>query len=340
MRKRLLAVSVFLVMIFTTLFGNVVVVSASSNNVMDGYAANIIGSYLHANGYWGEDCYLSQACPIYDILDEDISHYLYFVLKEGQVVGRLAVFENAGQYTTSYIHGAIDGFNPNNPFQLYLDGNSMFLRQNFVDIQISGEAQNENYMGEIPVLAQVLYENNEIEINQIVNRMTYYYLSVSRVSNSSVNGAGLCWAACIAARVNYHQGTSLTARNVYDACNATATGRPSGTPSGIPEWIQYGYSIYGINTTYVTSGRNFGQICNLLSNDTPIHCTFTNGTQVHGVLLIGVYQEGSSNIYMYRDPNESGVVSINVSNEALNDSTLVTYTNTVYSFDDWCRSFY
>lgn len=340
MKKRVLAFYVSLIMVLTTLLGNVAVVYASSNNEMDEYAASVVGSFLHANGYWGEDCYLSQSYPVYDVLDEDISHHLYFVLEEGQVVGRLAVFENEGQYNTGYIHGAIEGFDPNDPFQLYLSGNSLFLRQNLVDIQISGEGQYDNFVGEIPVLAQVICENNDIQINQVVNRMTYYYLPVSRVPNSTVNKIGICWAACIAARVNYHQGKNLTARNVYDACNATAIGRPSGTPSGVPEWIQYGYSKYGINTTCAEAGKNFGQVCDLLSSDKPIYCSFTDGTNFHAVLLIGVYQEGSSNIYMFRDPNESNLVSINVSNDALTDATLVTYTNSSLSLNNWRRSIY
>lgn len=79
---------------------------------------------------------------------------------------------------------------------------------------------------------------------------------------------------------------------------------------------------------------------NLLNNNKPISCAFSRDGGAHEVLLIGVYIYGSSNIYMFRDPNESDVVSINVSSEALTDYSKVTYSNSSYTYSSWYRSVY
>lgn len=341
MKKRLWALTLALVMVLTTIVASTRIATAAANDSMDAYAAEVVGSYLHANGIWDNESFLSQAYPIYHVSEECISHYMYFVLKEDGVVGRLAVYSNAGEYVSSYIHGSIEGLDTDSPFQLFLAEESLFLRQNQIDIFVSGEEQNVTVENEIPFSSQALQENVRIISSQVSGRMTNYYLSVPFVANDSANGVGICWAACIASRVNYHQGTTLSARNVYDKCSAYLTGRPSGTPEGYPVWVQYGYNLYGISTDYVASGKNFAQICDLLNNDKPIYCWFDRGVASHAVLLIGVYQEGTTNIYMFRDSNESdGVVSINVSADALNDSSLVTYTNSSYSYSQWIGSIY
>lgn len=341
MKKRLFALTLTFVMLIITLGWNTTLVTATTNDSMDAYAAEVIGSYLHANANWDNENSLSQAYPIYDVEEDSISHYMYFILNEHRVVGRLAVFSNDGEYVSSYIHGPVEGLDAESSFQLFKAADSLYLRQKEIDIYIAGKEQNVTVEDEIPVLSQTLRENADIISSQVSSRMTYYNLSVPFVANDSVNGTGICWAACIASRVNYHKGTSYTARNVYDKCNATGTGRPSGTPEGTQTWIQYGYGLYNISTTYVGSGRTFAQICNLLNSDKPIYCSFSRGTASHAVLLVGVYQDGSSNIYMFRDPNESGgVVSINVSSDALYDSSLVTYTNSYHSYSTWTRSIY
>ncbi len=298
MKKRLWALTLALVMVVTTIVGNTTIATAAAKDSMDAYAAEVVGSYLHANGIWDNESFLSQAYPIYNVSEECISRYMYFVLNEEGVVGRLAVYSNDGEYVSSYIHGSIEGLDMDSPFQLFLAEESLFLRQNEIDIFVSGEEQSVIVENEIPVLSQTLQEDAEIISSQVSGRMTNYYLSVPFVANDSVNGVGICWAACIASRVNYHQGTTLSARNVYDKCSAYLTGRPSGTPAGNEIWIQYGYNLYGISTDYVASGKNFAQICDLLNNDKPIYCSFSRGTASHAVLLIGVYQEGTTNIYI------------------------------------------
>lgn len=342
MRKRLRALILTLVMAITLILGNTTRAMASTNDSMDAYAAEEVVSFLHANGVWENGNFLSQAYPIYHVSEECISHYMYFVLNDNEVVGRLAVYGNVGEYVSSYVHGAIEGMDISSPFLLFMAEDSLFLRQGENDVYVSGEVHNVIVENEIPLSTQILQENIQITSSTVSGRMTHYYLAVPHVANDEVNGVGLCWAACIAARANYHEGAANhSAMSVYNHCNAYLTGRPSGTPVGNETWIQYGYSLYGISTECVMSGKNFAQICDLLNKNKPIHCGVSNSSVgSHGVLLIGVYQEGSTNVYMFRDPNESGVVSIHVSAAALDDPSLITYTNSDYSYDDWFRSIY
>lgn len=55
--------------------------------------------------------------------------------------------------------------------------------------------------------------------------------------------------------------------------------------------------------------------------------------------FVNVY--GSSNIYMFRDSNEpDGIISINVSEEALTDATKVVYSDSHNVYPDWAGGIY
>lgn len=325
-------------------FSDYATANASENHSMDQYATGIIAAYLRANEVAEGICYLSQAYAVYDTDIQSISHYVYFVQKDENIIGRLIVYWDENMYHSIYINGSISNIDKKTPFKLFQSSNSMFIRVNNTNFFISGEKENINFTEEIPVTAKCLQDNNII-IYPFKGRssMTHYYLDVPYVANRT--DKGWCWAACIAARVNYHQKTSYSAEDIFNACNAPGTQRPSGTPKGFSQWIQYGYSLYGINTTIVHSGRTFAQICDLLSRNIPIYCGVDNGVDGHAILLIGVHQEGTStNIYMFRDPNiSSGIVSINVNSDVLYDSSLFSYyTNmpnaTIYN--NWSESIY
>ena len=55
----------------------------------------------------------------------------------------------------------------------------------------------------------------------------------------------------------------------------------------------------------------------------------------------GIYVYGSSNIYMFRDSNESdGIISINVPKEALTDVTKVVYSDSHNVYPNWAGCIY
>lgn len=192
---------------------------------------------------------------------------------------------------------------------------------------------------------QKLCANAAITLFPQARSIVYYYVSVPFVENEQMYG-GLCWAACAASRINYKQGKSLNAPDLYNVLNNSASSsRPSGTPVGSQAWIQYAYSYYGISTVCANSGLTVYIVENLLRKDTPISCAmlrYENGERKnHEVLLRGIYQEGTTTIYMFMDPNFPEGVSVRVDDKYLTSPNDFVYTDiygTVYT--GWCRSIY
>lgn len=133
---------------------------------------------------------------------------------------------------------------------------------------------------------------NAIEINSVVTpRITVYNkkLSVNWVSNPIIDGKGICWASCVAAKVNYQNETQLTARDVYDSLNHEYDGKPVGNDL----WIERAYSLYDVSITMVDNSVSAGACLTQLISEKPIHIGILgvgeNGADAaHSVLIIGV----------------------------------------------------
>ncbi len=359
--KRIIAILLMFSLVFALKFN--VYAKSYAEDVMDYdeldvYAESSITGYLASNAMDAESVSISQRYPIYSIDYNEVISYMYFVFSEKETIGRLTVTYDDKTYHSSFTTASINNFVIGESYKLYVLGENLFVRRNDIDICIAGPQKDTSKFTSIKANSllskqqtiEVPVEYTELKMKEaiddseemIVQRSapTYYYLSCPYVANDIVDGVGLCWAACVASRVNYHDNSSLSAKDVYDACDDDGDSRPSGTPKGNTTWIKYAYSLYDINVTKVSSGKTFGQICYLLDADKPIYCSFERGVDSHGVLLVGVYQSGSTDIYMFRDPNETGIVSISVSSDALNDSTKVAYTNSYHTYSDRIRSIY
>jgi hypothetical protein len=174
---------------------------------------------------------------------------------------------------------------------------------------------------------------------------TYNYLYVTPVSNGydPYNGAGLCWAACVAAKSNYQIGTSLSAIRVLNDCiNNTTQGEIAayGRPSGSVHWIDRAFSFEGLSTTNMAGGLTISQITAQLASNKPIFMYLTNGQVSHTILAIGVYADGSTNVYYVMDPNQGSIVSINVSQSALSNPSNFSYITSTRTYSTWYWSFY
>lgn len=316
---------------------------------MNEYVESVVQGYSYANSLTVDS--ISNAIPVVDAETLEEDHYVFFTFDENVVKGFINVYGEES-FTSNFIKtdvGIVEG----DKINIFCKDNEVFFVKNEEIYHLGGEYNDfTGYLyPECDKIEVACYEVESSIFNLTRANPIYYYLQVPFVANDSVDDIGICWAACIASRVNYHNGTSYTAMQIYDACNNSEdSNRPTGTPEGSNNWILFGYSLYGINATSVSGGKNLGQIESLLANDKPIMCFISrvvvdaNGEEKaygHGVLLIGVYIYGSSNIYMFRDPNEpNGIVSINVSEEALTDATKVTYSNSYHTYPNWFRSVY
>lgn len=310
---------------------------ASDTTSMDSYVTSEIHGYLSANHLCAD--YLSRAIPVWDADDDTVRQYVYFVFDDEQTIGYMNVYDGT-KYQSGFVSADISIKNGESVQLLYKDG-ELFILNNEGARHLAGE-----YTDCTDVAFSASRQCTVASAIKIPDKIqarvnpTIYQLSLPYVANSSVDGVGICWAACIASRVNYEQGKSLTAKQVYNKCDNATSGRPGGTPQGNGTWIKFGYSLYGINVTCVNSGKNLGQITSLLDKNTPISCAFSRSGGAHEVLLTGVYIDASTNVYTFRDPNEKGTVSIKVSDAALTDYSKVTYTNSSYTYSSWYRSIY
>lgn len=312
-------------------------VDNSPNTSMDALVASEICSYLHSNNLYAD--YLSQAIPVWNADDDSIKQYIYFVFDKEQTIGYMSVYGNT-KYQLNFINSNVSVKNGESIQLLYKDEELLILSSEGAR-HLAGEYNdyiNADFSGDKQCVVERTIEIQEQQQTRI--NPTVYQLLLPYVANSTVDGVGICWAACIASRVNYEKGKSLTAKQVYNKCNNATSGRPSGTPEGTGTWIKFGYSLYGIDVTCVNSGKNLSQITSLLSQNTPISCAFSRSGGAHEVLLVGVYIDASTNVYTFRDPNETGTVSIKVSNAALTDSSKVTYSNSSHTYSSWYRSIY
>ena len=85
-----------------------------------------------------------------------------------------------------------------------------------------------------------------------LSRDYYVSLNVRHVNNATVNGAGLCWAACISAVSNYRMGTNYNAIGLYNELYELYNEVPCGTDL----WYYRGYAHCRMICT-CTSGMSF-----------------------------------------------------------------------------------
>jgi len=134
-----------------------------------------------------------------------------------------------------------------------------------------------------------------------------------------VDGAGLCWAACIAAVSNYRMSTSYDAMDIYDALDDLC----SGTPEGTNTWYKRGYTYCGMTCT-CTSGMSFTSLyTQLSSNHKPAIFGMYRSGAAHTIVC--KYFEGGNEYatYGFMDPNKTNTVYIQFSDPNLDPDNFV-----------------
>ena len=309
------------------------------DSVIDDYFDSVVYGYLESNEQIADS--RSEEIPVIDVEKGCVCSYIIVLYYQQCAIGYMNICIGDSIYS-NYVKYCVD-IAVGDDICFYSDDEGLFYSKDGKIINLGKTTKKRDVSAYPKTSSRVTVRacHSKSIVNDRANPI-YSYLDVPCVHNDDdPYGNGLCWAASIASRVNYQNSTSLTALGVYYACKySSVSGKPSGNPCGTDEWIKYGYKIYGINTSRVYGGKTASQIQNALSNNKPLTCYFitsmnSSNSTAHIVLLTGLYLYGSSQIYMFRDSNLYGVVSINVPSSALNNPRYFVYSASGKTYPVW-----
>lgn len=354
--KRIVSVITVFVLMFV-LFTNTVTASSldelSVYDEVNQYIDSVLKDYLELEGYSsGEIFYISNSFEV-NIFDDntiDSNREFFFIFKDNIVIGMITVGYFNNEYSSKYtrLNNEIieELFISKTPFAVGYSSDNLFIYYNdvFVPLCSSEEADIDSSTCDISI--QTILQNRNYRFVQ--SRSTVLFnkvLDVEYVSNdiNPYTGAGLCWAATLAMKVNGHRDNvnPLSAlvvlqllRNKYES--------EYGMPTGTPEWIMRGYGYFGIACTYVSDGLTASEVSNVINNDKPIDIGLkrNGGKAGHGVVIAGCTIYSNHAIYVISDCNiETGYQYQDVSYSAMSNPDSFIYYGQ-YTYDDWYESYY
>lgn len=147
----------------------------------------------------------------------------------------------------------------------------------------------------------VIVDDNFSHTNTTNATGTYTSLNVPIEANIRINGAGICWAACVASLARY-RGMSYNAAGVYYTLQSIY----GGTPVGTTLWFNRGFrEILSELCMTTTMTMNYSSINNYLLTDNPLILDIftSDGSIGHSIICRYVYQGANSVMYGFMDPN-------------------------------------
>lgn len=316
------------------------------NEDMDLYAKQTLSGYIKETRPDVTYATISQAFPLYDFDNNCLDSMVYFALNGNNVLGMLNVFESESGYISLYYYDMEESiqtaFRNSEKFVIGVSQDNMLVIKEGENAGLNSTIYNFNAITDTE-------ESLNLQKARSTTILFTRILNVPYVANTSINGKGLCWAACVATNVNYIRGTSYTALDVYNAL----VSQNNGTPVGNTEWIKKAYQQYGITPTVYDRDThnpytlNYTQIYGNLYSNKPIHIGLLRSTgAAHGIVITGItayYETVISEYYAYyyfRDPSTSSEVCLQVGYDVMLDGTKLEYyspgNNVVY--DDWMRT--
>lgn len=280
----------------------------------------------------------------------------YFAISNNSIIGMLIIDEVQNEYVSSYVQlnnpelnsiyasASQVAFVLKNECLVYItsQGANVLLGNNDVSLSDFNISNSSDY-----TFTNIINTNNVLQIANINSRSILLdrRLNVTPVSNYTLNGVGLCWAAAVAENVNYMCGTYYTALGIYNLCQSYF----GGTPQGDDLWYLRAYGLCGINISITYSPINYSQIYGLLSNNTPIQVDMSridenNQLIGHAFVISGitVVDMPSTHAYYYiSDPNESSIVCVEVSYSAMINGDYFYYAAPYgRTYTNWERTIY
>lgn len=353
--KKRIASMLLAIMLTMTMVIPTYAVSSLPSDELD-YAVNRVERFLEKENYDAvADLSLSNPIPLHnlDSNGEKIGN-VYFAFDGTKNIASLLVSSHEDQYDSSFYMSNYEAVNQallneenivlgsiNDCFLLFSNGNMHIL-------------ENPNHYDTVDTDNSMLIEGTRI--SQIVElsilpkgKSVYYNLSVPFVDNDSspLSGYGLCWAACLASKINYQQGKSLTAMDIWRACWKTVAYDDATDPMGTDEWVKTAGSLYNINIQVKSGQMNTSQITQRLRLENPAIAVIygknnKNESVSHAILLNSFDEDADYYEVSFMDPNVgNSYVYISFSHSNLDSGKGFSYNTTWGSkYTSWGKSWY
>ncbi|WMJ76524.1 MULTISPECIES: hypothetical protein [unclassified Sedimentibacter] len=338
-----LACCLVFVLTFTSVVAADTVDSKINNASLNEYIDTTLPHYLTLGDEAYDQVKISNPVPIKN--HSNRTSRMYFVTNDGEYIGQLIVsFVNNQYYSNFMFDNNVEINNvlkTNIPFALiaYNDGNDHMVMQTASDnMIISANKQNSLERLNIPVyeLSPATFSSfNPIQNYTRTSSDYYVSLSVPNVSNDTTpDGKGLCWAACIAAISNYRTDSSYDALDIFDALDYEY----SGTPEGTRTWYEYGYEYCGMGYND-TSGMEFIDLYDVLDSGKPAMFDIARSGAAHAIVCKYLMGGNDYTTYGFMDPNRSSTVYTYFDDPNLDPDNFV-YDNGQNEYDDWRYTIY
>lgn len=336
-----------------------VVACATDNQSLDAYINQRVGNYLYLEGYTDLSAIsISNSFDIYDFNKGIIinNRSINFVINDNNIIGILIVGFVNNDYSSMYMAVESDiltEYYVNNiPFAIGYSNGYFVLVHNGLAINLDGYLISNITIPSI-YNEMLIVANRPCNAVQSRSALFNKQLNVARRNNeiNADNGKGLCWAACIAMKVDY-QSTSinyLMTLAVYNHLKSAYNPSVYGFPVGNLVWYNRAYSYYQTGCTVYTRGLGAGEVSNYINQNKPIQISLSGDIGNHDVIISGCTIYSNHAIYTIIDPNPeagngTGKVYQDVSLQAMSDPDYFVYYGDhenygdAYMFNDWYLS--
>ena len=321
---------------------------ANPTHNINEYVNSVLKEYLVLQDYYSfANIYISNSFNVYDFGNNSTvsDRNVYFIFDNDDVIGMLTVVNNQNDFGSKY--SVIS-----NSFLSELYTNQSELAIGYENEYLFAVSNGEYYsflnntnlsvsVNSLTVDTQVLKKARAY--NAVIPRDTILFdkqLSVNHVSNANnpTTGAGLCWAACVAMKVNYqtYRTAQLNSIGVYQLLKSKYGGNPIGNMT----WYKRAYPYFNVSCTYLTRGLGTGEVSDIINLNIPIQIGLSTDDSAHAVLIVGCRIYSNHAIYSINDPNDPEVQYQDVTYNAMSNPDYFVYYANTKTYTSWNKSIY
>lgn len=279
-----------------------------------GFAYSIAPTLPDLDSSMGE-IFISQ--PVEILNTGTAPKYSFFLFSGDTCVGQMIVTNWEGEFYSTFVPEQIPSvsaaYSANAPITLIAGDDGLVLQTDTSAELIAGISYGEDadaaLYSDVPFEKVSSDKGVALELSRVATpygniSTNYGTLDVPAVANTrDPYGTPLCWAAAAASIIMYRSNTvGLTAYGVY---SEVLPFNPSPNQGSVA-WVEKAYDIHHLSHTYRGSGRTYDETVAIISGNTPIYMSLSNGNtaQNHAVVLCG-YQHAPGGYYSYQvmDPS-------------------------------------
>lgn len=328
------------------------------NTSLESYIERAIPNYVYGYEPSNQISY-SNIIPYVDFEEDDCIMECVFVFDGDKIIGRMLISNFDETYGSVYFEQDNDeiqrAFDENLGISIgcYNDNVVFFSEENGYSI-IDGVREH-MLPPEAPIQMSKIYKANVLPSSPMAysqNAETQKLLSVSVVGNdpSLGAGAGVCWASCVAMKINYRDKSYLTARDVYYAtANKMHELGIDTDPEGSPSNIIWAYEAYDYNVTYEPSAISCSEVLGVLNSNIPIQISLAgidkegkaanHAVIIYGVIIANANSSKADITLRLKDPNYNNYSEIYFQSSMSTVLTDIYYKPNTVTYGMWYATY-